>query len=108
MRSNFKVGKTIAGFAYTVGRHEAPNERVLFETFARTKDKATEKLKASKKYFYTKGIDFKYRLFSIHMTVMHELEFNLDEEPAGFPCLEDDDKPEVKMIGGRVVIEDAF
>jgi hypothetical protein len=109
MRSNFRVGKTIAGFAYTVSRHESDNSRMLFDTFAKTKDKATEKLKTSKKYFYTKDIDLKYRLFSVHMTVMHELEFNLDEDDSdGFPVLDDDDKPEVKTIRGRVVVEDAF
>jgi hypothetical protein len=109
MRSNFKVGKTIAGFAYSVARPESPNARVLFDTFAKTQDKATQKLKNSKKYFFSKG-DGIYRLYSIHMTIMRELEFNLDEGTEGFPCLDDDEEvePEVKMIRGRIVVEDAF
>ena len=109
MRSNFKVGKTIAGFAYSVARPDSPNARVLFDTFAKTQDKATEKLKRSKKFFYSNG-DGVYRLYSIHMTIMRELEFNLDEGTEGFPCLDDDEEiePEVKMIRGRLVVEDAF
>jgi hypothetical protein len=109
MRSNFKVGKTIAGFAYSVARPESPNSRVLFDTFAKTQDKATQKLKNSKKYFFSKG-DGIYRLYSIHMTIMRELEFNLDEGTEGFPCLDDDEEiePEPKIIRGRLVIEDAF
>ena len=109
MRSNFKVGKTIAGFAYSVARPESPNARVLFDTFAKTQDKATQKLKNSKKYFFSNG-DAIYRLYSIHMTIMRELEFNLDEGTEGFPCLDDDEEiePEPKIIRGRLVIEDAF
>jgi hypothetical protein len=44
------------------------------------------------------------------MTIMRELEFNLDEGAEGFPCLDDDEEvePEVKMIRGRIVVEDAF
>jgi hypothetical protein len=109
MRINFRVGKTIAGFAYSVARPESPNARVLFDTFAKTQDKATQKLKNSKKYFFSKG-DGIYRLYSIHMTIMRELEFNLDEGTEGFPCLDDDEEiePEPKIIRGRLVIEDAF
>jgi hypothetical protein len=109
MRSNFRVGKTIAGFAYSVARPESPNARVLFDTFAKTQDKATQKLKNSKKYFFSKG-DGIYRLYSIHMTIMRELEFNLDDGTEGFPCLDDDEEiePEPKIIRGRLVIEDAF
>ena len=109
MRSNFKVGKTIAGFAYSVARPDSPNARVLFDTFAKTQDKATQKLKSSKKFFYSNG-DGIYRLYSIHMTIMRELEFNLDEGTEGFPCLDDDEEiePEPKIIRGRLVIEDAF
>jgi hypothetical protein len=109
MRSNFKVGKTIAGFAYSVARPESPNARVLFDTFSKTQERATEKLKNSKKYFFSNG-DGVYRLYSIHMTIMRELEFNLDEGTEGFPCLDDDEEiePEPKIIRGRLVIEDAF
>ena len=109
MRSNFRVGKTIAGFAYSVARPESPNARVLFDTFSKTQERATEKLKNSKKYFFSNG-DGIYRLYSIHMTIMRELEFNLDEDTEGFPCLDDDEEiePEPKMIRGRLVIEDAF
>jgi len=109
MRSNFKVGKTIAGFAYSVARPESPNARVLFDTFAKTQDKATQKLKNSKKFFFSNG-DAIYRLYSIHMTIMRELEFNLDDGTEGFPCLDDDEEiePEPKIIRGRLVIEDAF
>jgi len=109
MRSNFRVGKTIAGFAYSVARPESPNARVLFDTFSKTQERATEKLKNSKKYFFSNG-DGVYRLYSIHMTIMRELEFNLDEGTEGFPCLDDDEEiePEPKIIRGRLVIEDAF
>ena len=110
MRSNFKVGKTVAGFAYAVsGRPDAINPRLLFDTFSKTTDRATEKLKSSKKYYFSSGNGF-YRLYSIHMTIMRELEFNLDEGTEGFPCLDDDEEiePEVKMIKGRLVVEDAF
>ena len=107
MRSNFKVGKTIAGFAFTVGRHDASQSRLLIDTFSKTKERAEEKLKRSKKFFFSKG-DGVYRMYSIHMTVMRELEFNLDE---GLPVLEDDEEefiPEIKMVNGRLVLEDAF
>ena len=109
MRSNFRVGKTIAGFAYSVARPESPNARVLFDTFSKTQERATEKLKNSKKYFFSNG-DGIYRLYSIHMTIMRELEFNLDEGTEGFPCLDNDEEiePEPKIIRGRLVIEDAF
>jgi hypothetical protein len=110
MRSNFKVGKTVAGFAYAVsGRPDATNPRLLFDTFSKTTDRATEKLKSSKKYYFSNGNGF-YRLYSIHMTIMRELEFNLDDGTEGFPCLDDDEEiePEVKMIRGRLVVEDAF
>jgi hypothetical protein len=110
MRSNFRVGKTIAGFAFTVSRDpDSPNSRMLLDTFAKTKDRAQQKLVNSKKYFYSQG-DGVYRLYSVHMTVMRELEFNLDDGTEGFPCLDDDEdiEPEVKMINGRLVIEDAF
>ena len=109
MRSNFRVGKTIAGFAYSVARPDSPNARVLFDTFSKTQERATEKLKSSKKFFYSNG-DGIYRLYSIHMTIMRELEFNLDDGTEGFPCLDDDEEiePELKVIRGRVVIEDAF
>jgi len=110
MRSNFKVGKTIAGFAFTVSRDpDSPNSRMLLDTFAKTKDRAQDKLVNSKKYFFSKG-EGVYRLYSIHMTVMRELEFNLDDGTEGFPCLDDDEdiEPEPKMIRGRIVVEDAF
>ena len=110
MRSNFKVGKTVAGFAYAVsGRPDATNPRLLFDTFSKTTDRATEKLKSSKKYYFSSGNGF-YRLYSIHMTIMRELEFNLDDGTEGFPCLDDDEEiePEVKMINGRIVLEDPF
>ena len=48
MRSNFKVGKTIAGFAFTVGRHDASQSRLLIDTFSKTKERAEEKLKDRK------------------------------------------------------------
>jgi len=109
MRSNIRVGKTIAGFAYTVSKPNSINPRVLIETFAKTQDRSKAKLVNSKKYFFSKG-EAEYRLFSIHMTIMKELELNLDDGIDGFPVLDDDEEiePEVKMINGRVVIEDAF
>lgn len=106
MHSNIAVGKTIAGFAYTVSKHGNGNERVLIETFAKTQDKAKAKLVNSKRYFFSKE-HAKYRLFSVHLKVMHELKLNLDDDTDGFPVL-DDDEPEVKMINGRIVLEDAF
>jgi hypothetical protein len=42
---------------------------------------------------------------------MHEMDMNLIfNEEQGFPVLDDDEdiKPEVKMINGKIVIEDPF
>jgi len=111
MRSKIAVGKTIAGFAYTVSKNHNGdgNERVLIDTFAKTQTKAKAKLVNSKRYFYSKEYS-KYRLFSVHLSVMRELELNLDDDDTGFPCLDDDDdiEPEVKKINGRIVLEDPF
>jgi len=111
MRSKIAVGKTIAGFAYTVSKNHNGdgNERVLIDTFAKTQTKAKAKLVNSKRYFYSKEYS-KYRLFSVHLSVMRELELNLDDGMEGFPCLDDDEdyEPPVKTINGRIVIEDPF
>ena len=110
VRSNFKVGKTIAGFAFTVSKDpDSEHSRMLMETFAKTKERAEAKLVNSKKYFFSQGHQV-YRLYSVHMTVMRELEFNLNDGIQGFPCLDDDEdfEPAVKKINGRIVIEDPF
>jgi hypothetical protein len=110
VRSNFKVGKTIAGFAFTTSRDpDGTHSRMLMETFAKTKERSEAKLVNSKKYFFSQGHKF-YRLYSVHMTVMRELEFNLNDGMQGFPCLDDDEdiEPEVKKINGRIVLEDPF
>ena len=110
MRSNFKVGKVIAGFAYTVSKDpDSPHSRMLLDTFAKTQEKATAKLVNSKKYFFSEGNGV-YRLYSVHMTVMRELEFNLDEGLVGIPSLDDDDEEHqpLKRLNGRIVLEDPF
>ena len=110
MRSNFKVGKVIAGFAYTVSRDpDSPNSRMLLDTFSKTQEKATAKLVNSKKYFFSEGNGV-YRLYSVHMTVMRELEFNLDEGLVGIPNLDDDEEEHqpLQRLNGRIVLEDPF
>jgi hypothetical protein len=109
MRRTISVGKLIAGFAYSYKKHEEANERVLLDTFAKTQKLAKQKLKTSLRFFY-KPDEGHYRLFSVHMKMMQELPLNLDEPNDGFPVLDDDEEiePEIKMINGRLVIEDAF
>ena len=109
MKRKLGVGKLIAGFAYSYKKHAEANERVLLDTFAKTQKLARQKLKKSSKFFY-KPDEGHYRLFSIHMSLMQELPLNLDEPNDGFPVLGDDEEigPEIKMINGRLVIEDAF
>jgi hypothetical protein len=77
------------------------------ETFAKTQDVAKAKLLKSKRYFYEKE-NLEFRFFSVHLTLMNEVKLNLDGTK-GLPVLDDDDEePEVKMINGRVVLEDMF
>jgi hypothetical protein len=103
-----QIKKTIAGFAYTSSKKVGnPNERVMMETFAKTQDVAKAKLLKSKRYFYEKE-NLEFRFFSVHLTLMNEVKLNLDGTE-GLPVLDDDDEePEVKMINGRVVLEDMF
>lgn len=111
VRSKFTVGKTIAGFAFTVAKNpEVEHSRMLMETFSKTKERAEDKLVNSKRYFFSQGHDKVYRLYSVHMTVMRELEFNLNDGMQGFPCLDDEEDFEaaVKKINGRIVLEDPF
>jgi len=60
----------------------------------------------SKRYFYEKE-NLEFRLFSVHLTLMNEVKLNLDGTE-GLPVSDDDEEPEVKMINGRVVLEDMF
>lgn len=112
MRSKIKLGKVIGGFAYTLSKYEGgENELIMMETFAKSQDKAKEKLLRSKKYHYIKDPS-RYRLFSVHLTPMHEVDMNLHATD-GLPVLDDDDEPEPEapkpqMIKGRLVIEDPF
>jgi hypothetical protein len=112
MKSKIKIGKVVAGFAYTYAKSErSERELIVMETFAKTQDMAKDKLLRSKRYFYNKDRG-RYRLFSVHLTAMHEVDLNLHETD-GFPVLDDDEEfepevPEPQMIGGRLVIEDPF
>jgi hypothetical protein len=112
MKTKVKLGKVIGGFAYTYAKSEtSEKELIVMETFAKTQDFAKAKLLRSKRYFYNKDRG-RYRLFSVQMIPMHEVDLNLyptDE----FPVLDDDDEfepevPKPQMIGGRLVIEDPF
>jgi hypothetical protein len=110
MKQVITEGKTIAGFAYAYKKHPDAPERMLMETFARTQDKAKAKIKSHSKFKYCPEIE-KYRLFSVHLKVMREMDMNLIfGEEQGFPVLDDDEEiePEVKVIRGRIVVEDAF
>ena len=102
-----EVKKTIAGFAYLSSKKMGnPNERAMLETFAKTQDMAKARLLRSKRFVYSKD-HFNFRLFSVHLTLMNEVELNLDGTE-GLPVLDDDYEPEVKMINGRVVLQDMF
>jgi hypothetical protein len=110
MKQVITEGKTIAGFAYAYKKHPDAPERILMETFAKTQNKAKTKIKSHSKFKYSPNIE-NYRLFSVHLKVMREMDMNLIfSEEQGFPVLDDDEdiKPEVKMINGRIVIEDPF
>ena len=103
-----EIKKTIAGFAYTSSKKVGkPRERVIMDTFAKTQDMAKARLLRTKGFFYEKD-HLNYRLFSVHLSLMHEVELNLDGTE-GLPVLDDDDEePEVKMINGRIVLQDMF
>lgn len=112
MKTKVKLGKVIGGFAYTYARSEtSEKELIVMETFAKTQDLAKARLLRSRRYFYNKDRG-RYRLFSVHLMPMHEVELNLHETD-GLPVLDDDEEfepevPEAQMIGGRLVIEDPF
>jgi hypothetical protein len=111
MKSVITEGQTIAGFAYAYKKHPNAPERVLMETFARTQGKAKVKIKNHSKFKYNPNLE-NYRLFSVHLKVMRELDMNLTlHDELGLPELDDDEEdvqPEVKKINGRIVLEDAF
>ena len=107
MRSRFNVGKTIAGFAYTISKQEGETGRMLMHTFSKTQEMAKAKLVNSPKYFFSVG-NGHYRLFSIHLTVMQELDPNLGDDTLGFPSLDGDETPRLNMLNGRIVLEDNF
>jgi hypothetical protein len=110
MKQVITEGKIIAGFAYAYKKHPDAPERVLMETFARTQSKAKVKIKNHSKFKYCPDLE-KYRLFSVHLKVMREMDMNLTlHDEMGLPVLDDDEdiEPEVKVINGRLVLEDAF
>ena len=110
MKQVITEGKVIAGFAYAYKKHPDAPERVLMETFARTQSKAKVKIKNHSKFKYCPDLE-KYRLFSVHLKVMREMDMNLTlHDELGLPELEDDDflDEPIKTINGRLVLEDAF
>ena len=112
MKQVITEGKTIAGFAYAYKKHPDAPERMLLETFARTQSKAKVKIKNHSKFRYNPNLE-NYRLFSVHLKVMREMDMNLTlHDELGLPELDDDDEfpeePIIKKINGRLVLEDAF
>jgi hypothetical protein len=111
MKQVITDGKVIAGFAYAYKKHPDAPERMLMETFSRTQSKAKVKIKNHSKFKYCPDLE-KYRLFSVHLKVMREMDMNLTpHDELGLPELEDDDFPEepvIKTINGRLILEDAF
>ena len=112
MKQVITEGKVIAGFAYAYKKHPDAPERMLMQTFARTQSKAKVKIKNHSTFKYCPDLA-KYRLFSVHLKVMREMDMNLTQhDEMGLPELDDDEEEdiqlEVKKINGRIVLEDPF